>query len=96
MARKGEREMEARRGVQGVSSSAWLEIMKVPVGKRPLCQGGRVGDGGRKLALAWLGEGGRSSKRGWGIRRSSRRLDWVAGGKVDQDLRDRASKPQPG
>ena len=30
MARKGEEEMEARRGVQGVSSSAWFEMMNVP------------------------------------------------------------------
>ena len=40
MARKGEAETEARRGVQGVSSSAWLEMMKVPGEKMPLCQVG--------------------------------------------------------
>ena len=41
MARKGDREIEARRGVQGVSSSAWLEMMKVPAGKMPLWKSGR-------------------------------------------------------
>ena len=39
IARKGEEEREARSGVQGVSSSAWLEMMKVPVGKRPVWWG---------------------------------------------------------
>ena len=59
MARKGEREREARRGVQGVSSSAWLEIMKVWVGKMPLCQTGEkelgiVKDLERMPPLAWI------------------------------------------
>lgn len=43
MARKGEEEMDAKSGVQGVSSSAWLEIINVPVGKMPLCQIGSFG-----------------------------------------------------
>lgn len=38
MARKGEEDIDAKSGVQGVSSSAWLEMIKVPVGKMPLCQ----------------------------------------------------------
>ena len=59
MARKGEREMEARRGVQGVSSSAWLEIIKVWVGKMPLCQDGEkepsiVRGLERMPPLAWI------------------------------------------
>jgi len=33
---KGERESVARMGVQGVSSSAWLDIMNVPLGNIPL------------------------------------------------------------
>ena len=45
MARKGEDDIEARSGVHGVSSSAWFEIMKVPVGKMPLCQGGMISAG---------------------------------------------------
>lgn len=58
IARNGERESEARRGVQGVSSSAWLEIMKVWVGKMPLCQAGEkesgvVGDLERMPPFAW-------------------------------------------
>lgn len=43
MARKGQEERCARRGVQGVSSSAWLEIKKVPGGKVPGCVGIVVG-----------------------------------------------------
>lgn len=43
MARKGEEEMDAKSGVQGVSSSAWLDIINVPVGKMPLCQIGSFG-----------------------------------------------------
>ena len=42
IAMKGEWESEARRGVQGVSSSAWFETMKVPVGNMPLWKGGSV------------------------------------------------------
>jgi len=42
IAMKGEWESEARRGVQGVSSSAWFETRKTPVGNMPLWKGGSV------------------------------------------------------
>ena len=39
IARKEEQDSDARSGVQGVNSSAWLEMMKVPGANIPLCHG---------------------------------------------------------
>lgn len=57
MQRNGDEEREARRGVQGVSSSAWLEIMKVPVGKIPLwdLEDGGLGERRRWAKSRFLG-----------------------------------------
>lgn len=107
MARKGEEEIDAKSGVQGVSSSAWLEMIKVPVGKMPLCQ---VASLGHFLVLLFSFSRVRScrsippsaslmgewvSNKGWGIRRSCLRFFWMEGSNVDHVFRLRASKPHP-
>ena len=90
MARKGERDREARSGVQGVSSSAWLEIIKVWVGKMPLCQAGEKVSGvvrglERIPPLAWIrrSEDCCNSNNGWGIRINSFRCCWMSAENVD-------------
>ena len=55
--RNGDEESEERSGVQGVSSSAWFEIMKVPVGKIPLWdfEDGGLGERRRVAKSRFLG-----------------------------------------
>ena len=106
MARNGDEDSDARRGVQGVSSSAWLEIMNVPSGKSPSCQMGVLIFAHPLISFSGSVSFDRSppfarcgcdciSNNGWGTKISCFRFSPIHGSKVAQVFRLCASKPQP-